>query len=226
MDNQLIMMIYLSGRRAFLVFVYDFKCFFRESNCLVKFLFTVIQLEGDETKTNRRPGSIQSQRFQRKDNLKIKRQYVSISTFQLLPECGFPLQNSNIPFSKICCKIQISRPVSKCDVGCLRSVGEAVSAEWPSWKWARICIPSVPLCIFHENANLHFFSQNKRKHLLSYLARFCIISVLICILKKMQTCTQFSRFFCQDLRVHQMAYATLHILLNTYDGLLAMKLDS
>ena len=157
MDNQLIMMIYLSGRRAFLVFVYDFKLFFRETNCLVKFLFTVIQLEGEETKTNRRPGSIQSQRFQRKDNLKIKRHYVSISTFQLLPECGFPLQNSNILFSKICCKIQISRPVSKCDVGCLRSVGEAVSAEWPSWKWARICIPSVLLCIFHENANLHFF---------------------------------------------------------------------
>ena len=119
---------------------------------------------GEETKTNRRPRSIQSLRFQRKDNLKKKKKHnVSISTFQLSPECGFPLQNSNIPFSKICCKIQISRPVSKCDVGCLRSVGEAVSAEWPSWKWARICIPSVLLCIFHENANLHFFSQNKKK---------------------------------------------------------------
>ena len=78
------------------------------------------------------------------------------------------LQNSNIPTC-----------VSKCDVGCLRSVGEAVSAEWPSWKWARICIPSVLLCIFHENANLHFFLKNKRKHLFSYLARICITSFLL-----------------------------------------------
>ena len=47
-------------------------------------------------------------------------------------------------------------------------------------------------------------------------------------LKRMQTCTY---FFCQDLRVHQMVNAKLHILRknilsNTYDGLLAMKLDS
>ena len=125
----------------------------------------------------------------------MKIHYVSISTFQLSPECGFPLQNSNILFSKISCKIQISRPVSKCDVGCLRSVGEAVSAEWPSWKWARICIPSVPLCIYFTKMQTCTFSSKQKNICFDFWPGYVLQVFYLAYLKKMQTSTYFSRIF-------------------------------
>ena len=78
------------------------------------------------------------------------------------------------------------------------------------------------------------FSSKQKKKIFLLLARICITSFLLSIFEEnANLLILLKNFFCQDLRVHRMVYATLathilrkNMLSNTYDGLLTMKLDS
>ena len=83
------------------------------------------------------------------------------------------LQNSNIPtcFQMWCWLSAFCWRSCQCWVA-IMEVGQDLYTKCSTLHILRKCKPAL------------FFSQNKRKHLLSYLARFCIRSVLICIFEE------------------------------------------